>query len=77
MLRERRVPPPGVAGGDGECGAHDKGWVSSETPEKLTTDVFLLNHFPCKFVELVGWVAGVDHKETSMTITRAPFRRLR
>ncbi|KAK6902567.1 hypothetical protein I204_07492 [Kwoniella mangroviensis CBS 8886] len=32
-------------------------------------DVFLLDHFPCRMVELVAWVAGVDHKDTSMTIT--------
>jgi hypothetical protein len=38
---------------------------------QLTTDVFLLDHFPCKCVELVGWVAGVDHKDASMTITCA------
>ncbi|BEI84554.1 hypothetical protein CcaverHIS002_0411580 [Cutaneotrichosporon cavernicola] len=36
---------------------------------RTTRDVFLLDHFPCKFVQLVGWVAGVDHKDTSMTIT--------
>ncbi|WWD10525.1 hypothetical protein V865_008661 [Kwoniella europaea PYCC6329] len=32
-------------------------------------DVFLLDHFPCRMVEIVAWVAGVDHKDTSMTIT--------
>ncbi|WOO83405.1 uncharacterized protein LOC62_05G006931 [Vanrija pseudolonga] len=36
---------------------------------RTSRDVFLLNHFPCKLVELVGWVAGVDHKDASMTIT--------
>ena len=34
----------------------------------LTADLFLLDHFPCRSVELVGWVAGVDHKESSMTL---------
>ncbi|WWC85165.1 uncharacterized protein L201_000022 [Kwoniella dendrophila CBS 6074] len=32
-------------------------------------DIFLLNQFPCKMVEVVAWVAGVDHKETTMTIS--------
>ncbi|CAK9787380.1 hypothetical protein CC85DRAFT_289034 [Cutaneotrichosporon oleaginosum] len=32
-------------------------------------DVYLLERFPCKFVELVGWAAGVDHKDASITIT--------
>ncbi|KAL1406119.1 hypothetical protein Q8F55_007802 [Vanrija albida] len=36
---------------------------------RTSRDVFLLNHFPCKVVELVGWVAGVDHKDASMTVT--------
>jgi hypothetical protein len=31
-------------------------------------DVFLLNRFPCRMVELVGWVAGVDEKEKTQTI---------
>ena len=38
----------------------------------VETGVFLLGKFPCKMVELVGWVAGVDHKESSMFIT-CPF----
>jgi len=33
------------------------------------TDLFMLNRWVCRNVELVGWVAGVDHKETSMIIT--------
>ncbi|WRT66820.1 uncharacterized protein IL334_003783 [Kwoniella shivajii] len=32
-------------------------------------DIFLLNQFPCKMVEIVAWVAGVDHKESAMTVT--------
>ncbi|WWD01786.1 hypothetical protein V866_008732 [Kwoniella sp. B9012] len=32
-------------------------------------DVFLLDRFPCRMVEIVAWVAGVDRKDTSMTIT--------
>ncbi|WWC61486.1 uncharacterized protein I303_104070 [Kwoniella dejecticola CBS 10117] len=32
-------------------------------------DVFLLNQYPCRMVEIVAWVAGVDHKDTSMTVT--------
>ncbi|WVQ70462.1 uncharacterized protein L199_008689 [Kwoniella botswanensis] len=32
-------------------------------------DVFLLDRFPCRMVQMVAWVAGVDHKDTSMTIT--------
>ena len=31
-------------------------------------DVFMLNRFPCRMVELVGWVAGVDEKEKTQTI---------
>lgn len=30
-------------------------------------DVFMLNRFPCRMVELVGWVAGVDEKEKTQT----------
>jgi hypothetical protein len=33
-------------------------------------DVFMLNRFPCRMVELVGWVAGVDEKEKTQTIYR-------
>ena len=46
--------------------ATDKEEVSSDVG--LTADLFLLDHFPCRSVELVGWVAGVDHKESSMTL---------
>jgi len=31
-------------------------------------DVFMLNRFPCRMVELVGWVAGIDEKEKSQTV---------
>ncbi|OCF31473.1 hypothetical protein I316_06875 [Kwoniella heveanensis BCC8398] len=34
-----------------------------------TREMFLLNAIPCKFVEIVAWVAGVDHKESTMTVT--------
>ena len=37
---------------------------------ELTIDVFMLNRFPCRMVELVGWVAGVDEKEKTQTIYR-------
>jgi hypothetical protein len=33
-------------------------------------DVFMLNRFPCRMVEVVGWVAGVDEKEKSQTLYR-------
>jgi hypothetical protein len=33
-------------------------------------DVFMLNRFPCRMVELVGWVAGVDDKEKAQTVYR-------
>jgi hypothetical protein len=36
----------------------------------LMIDVFMLNRFPCRMVELVGWVAGVDEKEKTQTIYR-------
>ena len=39
-------------------------------PHSLEPDIFLLANFPCKMVDLVGWVAGVDQKESSMVITR-------
>lgn len=32
-------------------------------------EIFLLDQSPCKMVELVGWVAGVDDKESYMVIT--------
>ncbi|WVW83510.1 hypothetical protein I302_105531 [Kwoniella bestiolae CBS 10118] len=32
-------------------------------------DIFLLDRFPCRMVDIVAWVAGVDHKETTMTVT--------
>jgi hypothetical protein len=32
------------------------------------SDVFMLNRFPCRMVEIVGWVAGVDEKEKTQTI---------
>jgi len=37
---------------------------------ELMIDVFMLNRFPCRMVELVGWVAGVDEKEKTQTIYR-------
>jgi hypothetical protein len=36
-------------------------------------DVFMLNRFPCRMVEVVGWVAGVDEKEKSQTLYREPI----
>lgn len=41
-------------------------------PSSYWSDVFLLDRFPCKMVELVGWVAGVDEKEKSQTFYRKP-----
>ncbi|KAL7422094.1 hypothetical protein Q5752_002737 [Cryptotrichosporon argae] len=32
-------------------------------------DVYALNRFPCNIVEVVAWVAGVDHKERSIHLT--------
>lgn len=46
-----------------------RGKQLASVANELMADVFLLNHFPCKFVELVGWVAGVDHRDTTVTIT--------
>lgn len=70
VLCERRIcaaEPPG----ERRRGITDiSRWVLEQPNHPLTSDVFLLNHFPCKLVELVGWVAGVDHKDASMTITR-------
>lgn len=40
-----------------------------ESLSKLTADVFFLRCFPCQTVELVGFVAGVDRKDTTVTIT--------
>jgi hypothetical protein len=40
---------------------------------ELMIDVFMLNRFPCRMVELVGWVAGVDEKEKIQTIYRNFF----
>lgn len=34
------------------------------------SDVFMLNRFPCRMVELVGWVSGVDEKEKTQTVYR-------
>lgn len=34
--------------------------------------MFLLNNYPCRMVELVGWAAAVEHKEATMTITGKP-----
>lgn len=42
---------------------------------RLTADVFFLRCFPCQMVELVGFVAGVDRKDTTITIT-CELRRL-
>jgi len=36
----------------------------------IISDVFLLDHFPCRVVEIVAWVAGVVHKESTVTVTR-------
>lgn len=36
----------------------------------LSEDVFLLERFPCKMVEVVGWVAGIDEKEKTQTVYR-------
>ncbi|ORY23699.1 hypothetical protein BCR39DRAFT_345336 [Naematelia encephala] len=42
---------------------------TTEGTSHSSRDVFLLNRFPCRMVELVGWVAGVDNKEASMVVT--------
>lgn len=43
--------------------------MSSYAFVQLTSDVFFLRCFPCQTVELVGFVAGVDRKDTTITIT--------
>jgi hypothetical protein len=34
-------------------------------------DVFLLDQWVCRNVELLGWVAGVEQKESMMTVIRS------
>jgi hypothetical protein len=34
-----------------------------------TSDVYVLDQWPCRNVELVAWVVGVDHKEKTMALT--------
>lgn len=34
----------------------------------LTVDLYLLGQFPCRFVEIVAWVAGVENKDATMTV---------
>ena len=43
-------------------------WYSSSVAH--APDVYLLDQWPCRNVELVAWVVGVDHKEKSTTLTR-------
>ncbi|WWC69782.1 uncharacterized protein I206_103725 [Kwoniella pini CBS 10737] len=43
--------------------------LGTEGMQYASRDVFLLNQFPCKMIEIVAWVCGVDHKDTSMTVT--------
>lgn len=38
--------------------------------------MFLLDQWPCRFVQIVAWVAGVDHKESTMTVTCGYFLSL-
>ena len=38
--------------------------------EVLMIEIFMLDKRPCRSVELVAWVAGVDLKESSMIVTR-------
>lgn len=35
------------------------------------TDVYLLNQWPCRMVELVAWVAGAENKDKTLLITGA------
>lgn len=39
----------------------------------LISDVYMLDKWPCRMVELVAWVAGVDHKEKTMIVTSKQF----
>lgn len=48
--------------GEPLCSKKLNGWLIPRS------DVFLLNRWPCKVVELVGWVAGVDDRESSLTV---------
>ena len=36
----------------------------------LGIEVFLFDKWPCRMMEIVAWVAGVDHKDSSMLVTR-------
>lgn len=57
------------AGRGGSSGPTYSPSCRCRTRSKLIwADVFLLDRFPCKMVELVGWVAGVDDKEKAQTI---------
>ncbi|WVQ98426.1 hypothetical protein IAU59_005549 [Kwoniella sp. CBS 9459] len=42
---------------------------NGQGPGYIPRDIFLLSEVPCKFVEIVAWVAGVDYKESMMTLT--------
>jgi len=41
----------------------------------LMEDVYLLDHWPCRMVELVAWVAGAEDKEKTMLITGPSLSR--
>lgn len=45
-------------------------------PDARPDALVAIDHYPARLLEVVGWVAGVDRKESSMTVYRESSRVL-
>lgn len=44
---------------------------AADSPAFRPEGLVALDHYPARLLEVVGWVAGVDRKDASVTIYRA------